>query len=144
MKKEIKAEFDLDKFRQEIEASKQIKGDENYFSQLAKIEEVKAQIKRLQDELISIEVQAKGLIDAKAKALVGDNWQVIAGEGFKITRSPTGSVYDIVGSPSPKFVIVKKAVDTKVVDEYIAKRAKLPKGIAVNEERNYSIRINLK
>lgn len=140
----IEAVFDLDSIKEQIESSKTIKGDEAYFTQLAQIDVVKKQLSVLEDELKSIESTAKGFINSKAKALYGDNWQVISGENFKISRSKTGDMYLVTGEPSAKFVKIKKSVDSKAVDEFVAKNSKLPKGIAVNEQRGESIRISIK
>lgn len=139
----IEAEFDLDAIKDEIQASKKITGNEAYFKQLARIQSVKNQIKLLEDQLITVDQEAKGLINNKAKALFGDNWQVIKGDNFKITRSQTGDVYVITDAASPKFVKVKKSVDTKAVEEYVTQHSKLPKGIEVNDQRGESIRISV-
>lgn len=139
----IHAEFDLDTLRQQVESSKTIKGDEPYFEQLIAVQSVKAQLSALEDELKSIEADAKGFINTKAKALYGDNWQVIKGERFKITRSKTGEMYLINGSPSSKFVKVKKSVDSKAVEEYMSDKGKLPKGVEVNDQRGEQIRITI-
>lgn len=139
----FEAEFDLDKLKTEIEATKAIKDGEAYFDQLAEIQRVKKYLAELEDQLKSIEAEAKGLINNKAKALYGDNWQVIKGEHFKIMRSYTGDLYLINGTPSPKFVKVRKSVDSKVVDAYVAEHAKLPKGIELNDQRGESIRITV-
>lgn len=140
----IEAEFDLDKLRKQIEAAKDIKGDEPFFEQLAQVQAVKRQLAEVEDLLMSIELEAKGLINNKAKALYGDNWQVIKGENFKIMRSKTGDMYVLAGKANPKFVKVKQSVDSKAVDEYVAAHSKLPTGIEINDHRGETIRITLK
>lgn len=139
----IEAKFDIDNIREQIEASKDIKGDEAYFEQLVEIQRVKNQLGDIADLIKSIESEAKGLINNKAKALYGDNWQVIKGERFKILRSKTGDVYLINGEPNSKFVKVKKSIDTKIVDSYVTEKGKLPKGIEINDQRGESIRITI-
>src|SRR5690606_11937887 len=95
----IEAEFDIDKLKAQIEATKKIEDGEEYFEQLTEIQRVKKQLGEVEDLLKSVETEAKGLINAKAKSLYGDNWQVIKGEKFKISRSKTGELYLINGTP---------------------------------------------
>lgn len=139
----IEAEFDIDKLKAQIEATQKIKDGEEYFEQLTEIQRVKKQLGEVEDLLKSVETEAKGLINAKAKSLYGDNWQVIKGEKFKISRSKTGELYLINGTPNPKFVKVKKSVVADLVDEYVTENSKLPKGIEVNDKRGESIRITI-
>lgn len=139
----IEAEFDIDKLKAQIEATKKIEDGEEYFEQLTEIQRVKKQLGEVEDLLKSVETEAKGLINAKAKSLYGDNWQVIKGEKFKISRSKTGELYLINGTPNPKFVKVKKSVVADLVDEYVTENSKLPKGIEVNDKRGESIRITI-
>lgn len=143
MKVKLEAEFDLDTLRKQIESSKTIKGDEAYFEQLSQMQAVKLELKALEDELMSVEAEAKGLINSKAKSLYGDNWQVIQGENFKITRSKTGDVYLINGSPNSKFIKIKKSVDSKAVDDYVVEKGSLPTGIEVNDQRGESIQVKI-
>ncbi len=139
----IEAEFDLEALKTALARAKDIKDSEAFFVQLSEVQRVKTKIKELEDQLISIETEAKGLINSKAKALYGDNWQVIKGDRFKITRSKTGDVYAINGTPSPKFVKIKKSPDSKDIDAYVEKTKKLPKGIEINDQRGESIRITI-
>lgn len=140
----IEANIDLDAFREALDSSKKITGDEDYFTTLSGIQAIKKDVKDVLEQVESLEAEAKGLIDNKAKALLGDNWQVIDGEKVKIVKSPTGSVYELTDTASPKFIITKKSVNTDEVDAFVEKNAKLPKGIMLNPKRGSSIRINLK
>ncbi len=140
----IEAEFDLEGFKNALESTKTIKGDEEFFTKLGAIDVLKSQLKTVSDELISLETEAKGLIDARAKALYGDNWQVIDGERVKIVKSPIGSVYDIADTTSAKFVVVKKSANTKAIEDFVVKNSKLPKGVELNPDRGWSMRIKVK
>ena len=140
----LEATFDLDAIKAEIESSKKITGDEAYFEQLSKIQATKKVLGDIEDQLKSIEAEAKGFINSKAKALYGDNWTVIDGANFKISRSKTGDVYIINGSPASQFIKTKVSVDTKAVDKYITENKKLPKYIEVNDQRGESIKITVK
>lgn len=138
----INAEFDLAALRASIENVDKIEDAEDFFNQLTEVIRVKAEANDILDRIKSVEAEAKGLINAKAKALYGDDWQAVKGHGFKITRSNTGAVYDITGKPSPKFLVVKKTVDSKAVDEYITTHdGKLPAGIDYNPKRGEQLRI---
>ena len=137
----IEAEFNLDNLREQIDAAKDIKDNEAFFEQLTLVQKVKNELKQLDDAITSIDQEAKGLLNNKAKSLYGDNWQVVKGERFKITRSKTGDMYLLTDSASPKFVKVKKSVDSKAVDAYVTEKGKLPKGIEVNDQRGESVRI---
>jgi hypothetical protein len=140
----IEAEINLDWLREQIEKATELTGDEEFFEQLSAVEVVKKQLKDVEDQIKTVEAEAKGMINARAKALYGNDWQVISGKHVKITRSKTGDVYTINGTPSAKFVKVKKSVDSKLVDEYVVKNSKLPKGIEINDKRGESLRITVK
>ena len=140
----INASIDLKALREQIEKSTKIEDGEKFFETLAAVYAVKAQIAALEDQITSIETEAKGLINTKAKALYGNEWQAISGEKFKITRSRTGEVYTIVGNAPPRFIKIKKTVDSKAVDNYVAEKGKLPTGIEINDQRGESIRVTIK
>lgn len=140
----INAKIDLKKLKSQIEKSTKIEDGEKFFESLTEVYRIKAEIGAVLDQIISIETEAKGLINSKAKALYGNEWQAISGEKFKITRSRTGEVYTITGQAPPRFVKVKKTVDSKAVDNYVAEKGKLPTGIEINDQRGESIRVTLK
>ena len=139
----INAEFDLEQLKADIEASKDLEDDQSFFEQLALIQKTKTQLGDLNDALKSIEVEAKGLINARAKALYGDDWSAIKGDRFKITRSGSGAVYLINGRPGTKFVKTTQSIITEAVKEHIATTGKLPAGIEPNGERGETIRITV-
>lgn len=140
----INASFDLQELRDSIQSVDRVEDAEAFFEQLTRISKAKAELAALSDALASVEQEAKGLINAKAKALYGEDWQTVKGHGFKITRSRTGAVYDITGKPQAKFVKVKKSVDSKAVEEFIVRNdGKLPAGIDYNPKRGESIRITV-
>lgn len=141
---EISLNIDLDQLRTDIESATKITDDEKFFEQLSEVEVVKKQLKDAADLLYSIEQDVKGLINTKAKALFGPDWQAIKGERFKITRSKTGDMYLVNGKPNPKFTKVKVSVDSKAVEEFLVSNDKLPAGIEVNDKRGESLRITIK
>ena len=140
----LELEVDVDKLREQIESATKIDDAESFFEEITKIEKAKKEIKDLSDQIYSMEQDVKGLINTKAKALYGGDWQVIKGERFKITRSKTGDVYLVNGTPSAKFTKVKVSVDSKTVDDYVTEHDKLPKGIEINDQRGESLRITIK
>ena len=94
-----------------------------------------------------LETDAKGLINAKAKALYGDAWTVIKGQFFKISRQWTGSVYEMADPEKvePDYLKVKFDTNTKAIDDFRETHDnQLPTGIAINEHRGESIRISIK
>jgi len=80
----------------------------------------------------------------RPKALYGPQWQAIKGEGYKITRSYTGSIYEVTGEPAPELIEIKKSIKSKLVDEYVKAEGKLPEGIGYNPNRGEAIRITVK
>lgn len=140
----IEAEINLDWLKDQIANAKEITGDEEYFEQLSSIEVVKKQVNDILDQVKSLEAEAKGLINEKAKMLYGNDWQVISGKHVKITRSQTGAVYSITGTPGAKFVEIKKTVNSKAVDQFVAEHNRLPKGIDINPSRGEQLRVTIK
>ena len=140
----INAQIDLKALREQIEKATKIEDGEKFFESLSEVYAIKAEIGAVLDQITSIETEAKGLINSKAKALYGNEWQAISGEKFKITRSKTGDVYTLTGKAAPRFVKIKKSVDSKAVENYIAEKGKLPAGIEINDQRGESIRVTLK
>jgi hypothetical protein len=139
----INAEIDVKALRDQLESATKIEDGEAFFETLAAVYKAKAEMDAAYDLLKSIETEAKGLINTKAKALYGNEWQAIKGERFKITRSRTGDVYAITGAPQKKFLKVKTSVDSKLVDAYVTTKGKLPAGIEINDQRGESIRVTI-
>jgi len=140
----IKGEFDLEALKTSIENVTDIEQAEAFFEQLTEVMRIKKELAAVADLLKPIEVEAKGLINAKAKALYGDDWKAIKGHGFKIVRSGTGAVFEITGSPVAKYVNIKKSVNGEAVKEFIARHdGKLPGGIEYSPSRGESIRITV-
>jgi hypothetical protein len=127
-----------------IESSLDLKDDQDVFEGLVHTTKVKKELKDLLTAVEEIESEAKGLINSKAKALYGSDWQVIDGDKFSITKSPTGDIYTINGEPNKKFIKIKKSVNADEVDNFVAEHEKLPVGIELNDKRGESLRINLK
>lgn len=142
----IEAEFDLTELQKTVNDALDLKDNATLFGQLAAIAKAKAEVADLKDAIDKIEADAKGLINAKAKALYGDNWQAIAGPGYKISRSFTGSKYDIVDPEkvAPELLVVKYSVDSKAVENVVKATSELPQGIEVNQARGESIRLTVK
>jgi hypothetical protein len=127
-----------------IETATELKNDKDVFEGLTQIAKTKSELKDLLETVEKIETESKGLINSRAKALYGNDWQVIAGEHFKVTRSKTGEIYTINGEPNKKFIKVKKSVDSKAVEDFVADNDKLPAGIEINDKRGESLRITVK
>lgn len=135
-----------DELKQAIASAKDLNDNEAAFAELAKVSQIKKQIKDVLDTLEGIEADAKNEIDGRAKALYGNDWQAIAGKGYKITRSRTGSVYTINPEIKPlkKYLVIKETVNTKLVDAEVEVNGKLPKGIEINPSRGTMIKVTIK
>lgn len=139
----INAEIDLAGLKASVDEALKLEDNGELFGQLAAIAKTKKQVADVMEQVEQIERDAKGLINAKAKALYGPNWQAIKGPGYKISRSMTGSKYEHAAGAPEQFIIVKTSVDSKAVDKYVTETNELPTGIAYNPSRGESIRITV-
>jgi len=120
---------------------------EQAFAALADITKAKKELADALETLEGVEREVKYTIDDRAKALYGTDWQAIAGDGYKITRSKTGAVYVINPEvkPAKKFLKITETVNAKAIEaELEAHDGKLPRGIEYNPSRGTMIRITLK
>lgn len=143
---EINHTIDEDELKSIINQALDFKENEMLFGQLAAVSIAKKELKDSLDKIEKIETEAKGLINSKAKALYGNDWQVITATKYKILRSKTGAVYTL--NPdipvSKKFIKVVQSIDTDAVKAQLEKTEKLPKGIELNPTRGESIGITIK
>ncbi len=139
-------EFDLGNLKTLLEQAGELNDNEAFFAKLAEFGEVKEGFKSVDKQLEKLEADIKSAINGRAKALYGETWQAIAGDGYKIGRSKTGSVYDIIPDtkPNKKFLKVTTSVNTDEVDTYVKENSKLPTGIDYNLSRGESLRITIK
>lgn len=140
----INAELDLEAIEKIAEEALSLDDNAALFAKLAEFATVKHQLDDALDAIKKVEADIKGIINAKAKALYGPNWQAIAGPGYKISRSFTGAKYEQVGAAPEEFIIIKQSVDSKAVDNFVKGNSALPEGIAVNQSRGESIRMTIK
>lgn len=136
--------INVDELKKSVENASKIADAEEFFKQMSAVAGIKKLLKNALEDIEGVETDAKGLINSKAKAEYGADWQVIAGDGFKITRSKTGDLYLVNGNPNKQFIKVKTSVDSKAVEEFVAKNDKLPAGIEINDQRGESLRITIK
>lgn len=145
MKQTITFEFDPDELKAEIENADSLENNVAVFKQLSRIAKVKAELGVAQDIIKSLEAQAKVEINNRAKATISPNWQVIAGDGYKITRSSTGTKYDVADPEKAKdYVKVEIKPDSEKIKAFQEANSTLPDGIALNPERGETIRITVK
>lgn len=144
-KVEVDVQADVDELLELITKVKDLEDSEELFKKLSGIQTVKDALGRAQDIVTSAEGQVKTAINDKAKSLYGNQWQVIAGNGYKITRSMTGSVYDIadIEAIDDKLTTTKTTVNTKAVEKAIQETGKLPEGVELNPKRGESIQIKV-
>lgn len=138
--------LDEESLAKSINEAIKLEDNEQMFNNLCEVKRAKMELENALEELDKIEIIAKGLINSKAKQLYGNDWQTIAGNGYKITRSKTGSIYILnpMVKANKKFLEIKETINSKAVDAEIEKSGKLPKGIEVNPNRGESIRVALK
>ena len=144
---ELNIKIDDEQLENTINNAEHLKDNDKVFASLTEVVKAKKQIEGALEVVSKLEAKAKQDIDAKAKALYGNDWQAIAGTGYKITRSFTGAVYMINPDqrPDKKYLKVTESIDTAKVKAAIELNdGKLPKGIELNPHRNTSIRITLK
>lgn len=141
----IEHEIDVEGLKKIIDEALDFNENEMIFGQLSAVTTAKKELEASLKKVEEVEKEAKGLINAKAKALYGTDWKVIAGRGYKITRSNTGAVYTTNPEVkvSKKFLKVVESVDTKAVELALEKTEKLPKGIEYNPKRGESLRITV-
>lgn len=144
---ELNIKIDDEKLEKTIADAEQLSDNDKVFASLTEVVKAKKELEDALEVVARLEAKAKQDIDAKAKALYGNDWQAIAGTGYKITRSFTGAVYIINPDqrPDKKYLKVTESIDTAKVKAAIELNdGKLPKGIELNPHRNTSIRITLK
>lgn len=140
----IEANIDIEWLKGILDSITDLETDEEIFGALAQLQTVKDQLDEAYEALGDIESEVKSLINNKAKALYGPEWEVIKGHGFKISRSKTGDKYNLTGETvATEFVKIKQSVNSKAVEEYITENQKLPDGIEINVNRGESIRIKV-
>lgn len=140
----ISLEINVDELKSEIENADSLNDNQKVFKQLALVGIAKKQVEDALELVKQVESQAKLLIDDKAKALYGVNWSAIAGQGYKVTKSLTGTVYEI-GDPekAKEYIKVEVKPDSDKIKDYIKSHSSLPDGIDYNPNRGSSIKITV-
>lgn len=143
MKLKINLEIDASDLIKVIKTASKLE-DIDLYNKFSKIVELKSQLYNTLDDLDSLENKIKTEIDKRAKATIGKDWKFIKGNKFSITKSYTGSIYEINGEPDKEFTVTRITLDAGKVKEYREQHeGKLPKGVIFNPNRNSSIRIKL-
>lgn len=158
---EASFKIDLDKVTNVIDTSETLSNDSTVFAQLADIQRAKQTLKAAQDEFEVVEKKAKQAISDRARALYGVNWSAIKGEGYKITRSGTGSVYGLQDAPTNDpsstnmlswlsenldllpYVKIAVSVNADAVGDHVVAKGGLPDGVEYNPQRGEQIRITV-
>lgn len=91
----ISVSFNFALFEEKLKNIKDFENDEQLFQELAGIASCKREIDEFLDQFSNLERSIKQAINNKAKASFGDKWAAIRGNGYKITRSMSGNVYDV-------------------------------------------------
>lgn len=140
---DIELKVDIKSIRETIENALELNDNQQLFEKLIEFESAKKKINDALDLIKSIETDAKGLIISKANTLYTDKWEAIKGKNYKITKSSTGSVFNVTDEAPDEFVVIKRTANTKVINQYIKDNGKLPKGLEYNESRGVSLRITV-
>ena len=135
-------EIDIEKLQSLLDSAQDLEG-KHFFEQLTKLSEAKKKASEALEEVERYESQAKSMINSKAKELYGTDWIVIKGSKFKISRSFTGALYEILAPDSVRseFVKVKLSPNSRTIESFREKNSSLPDGIGMNDKRGESIRI---
>lgn len=140
----LQAEFDIKAFKDVVASSKDLADDEKFFASLSQFQKIKNEYKQMGEDLDGAEREIKQAINDRAKAVFGDNWQAIAGSGWKISRSYAGSLYSIEDlAKATDFVKMEYKPDSKAIDEFISKNSALPDGVSRNSNRTEVLRISV-
>lgn len=142
---------DLDTYEKAIKEAPTLHNSDALFKILSNIAADKKEIKEALETIEAVESIIKDTISKRMKSDEGDAWEVVEGEGYRITRSKTGSVYDFNATYTEKdilkipadFVKVDYKPNAKNIDEYIKAHSSLPGGIMYNPHRGDKITINL-
>jgi hypothetical protein len=140
---ELNYQVDDEAIKELVQSAAELEDNDELFSRLAEIARVKQDFRDVEEVLDKLELEIKAEINAKAKALYGAQWQAIKGNGDKITRSHTGSIYEIIGKPAEELIEIKQSIKSKLVEEYVKAKGKLPEGIGYNPNRGEAIRISV-
>lgn len=142
---ELTIKVDLEAITKAVEESKTLEDNELLFAKLSSFAFEKKQVEAFNDAFEQVERMVKQVINDKAKALYGPNWMAIKGQNYKITRSLTGSVYQILDLEKvPEDILkVKMDIDSDKVKDYVKANSKLPEGLTVNPNRSESLRITV-
>jgi hypothetical protein len=141
---ELNYKLDDQAIKNLISEAAELESNDELFGGLAEVARIKQDFRDVEEVLDKLELDIKSEINDKAKALYGPQWQAIKGDGYKITRSYTGSIYEVTGEPAPELVEVKRSIKSKLVDEYVKAKGTLPEGIGYNPNRGEAIRITVK
>ncbi len=135
---------DLGAIQAAIESSGSLDDNDAIFQGLSEIQFIKDKLAEASALVKATEDEVKSTINSKAKALIGKNWQVVKGEGYKISRSEAGAKYEATEDADDKYLKVAISVNSDEVDDFVKNSGKLPKGIAYNPKRSEQIRITVK
>lgn len=142
-KLELNLLIDLKAITAAVEASKTLEDNETIFGLLAGFAYDKKAVEAFLEAFEAVEREIKQVINDKAKSLYGTEWTAIKGHGYKLSRSYTGDVYIMSGTPPPQFVKIKRSLDTKLVNQYVKAEGKLPRGVDYSDVRGERIGIKV-
>lgn len=143
--KTLHYEIDIEQLRSTIDNALKLEDNASIFNELSTIAKAKKEVSDLLEAIEKIEREAKGAINAKAKALYGIDWSVIKGDGYKIIRYFGGDVYAKAEGAkiSPKFTKIIEKLDTEAITAYLEEKQELPDGLELNSNRSEIVRVTV-
>lgn len=141
---DINVKIDLAALKATIKDAADLQDNPKFFAQLTKVAEAKALVAEAADKVDDAERVAKLAINDRAKALYGTAWKVVAGNGYKINRKSTGSLYEVTDTEAAAdYLETVLKPDTEKLEQYIKTHSALPDGISYNKDRGESITIKV-
>jgi hypothetical protein len=129
-----------------LEKVKKLENNDQVFKMLSQVATPKQELKDALEIIEDAERKIKRAISDRAGKLYGKDWQAIAGNGYKIGRQMSGSVYELENDAEvpDEFKKVAISLDSDIVTSYVKANGKLPDGIVVNPNRQEVIRLTVK
>lgn len=137
--------LDIDKLKTLINEASNLNDNNDFFKKLSEINKAKNELKDILEDVDSIESEIKSVINGRAKQLYGNDWQVIKGKGYKLSRYFSGDIFSREEDTkiNKKYLKIVERLDSKAIEDDIVKTGALPKGLLYNPSRNEVIRITV-
>lgn len=140
----VTVKIDVERIKSVLEKIAKLENNDQVFRLLSNVAKPKKQLEDALEQVEAAERQIKQTISDCARALYGDDWAAIEGQGYKIARQFGGAVYEKIGDVAPEFVKITETLDSDAITTFVKANGKLPKGVAPNKARSEQIRLTVK